>query len=403
MRCARVRCFGAGRVLALAACLAAVLVASAIAQEEPAALPPLALPDEPIELDTAEAGRIRVTVTKGLEHPWTLAFLPGGDILITERPGRFRLVRDGVLDPTPIAGAPDVYNADLGGLMDVALHPRFDENRLVYFSYTKLLDDGRYTPALGRGRLEGASLLDIEDLFVAETRVEGPAAGSALVFGPDDYLYMTVGGANDEVAQRLDSHQGKIVRLSDDGSAAPGNPFLDTDGALPEIFSYGHRNMIGLTVHPETGAIWESENGPQGGDEINILEAGANYGWPIVSYGREYEGPRVSTQTSGPGFEDAVVIWVPSIAVSGLTFYSGDRFPTWQRNLFVGGLQFGRIAGTGQLHRIVFNDDWDEIRREALLVGLRQRIRNVRQGPDGLLYLLTDEDDGALLQLEPAQ
>jgi glucose/arabinose dehydrogenase len=213
---------------------------------------------------------------------------------------------------------------------------------------------------------------------------------------------MGVGGANDEIAQDRASHQGKIVRLGDDGSVPADNPFLGEAGTLPEIYTLGHRNMLGLAVHPETGEIWESENGPQGGDEVNLLRAGANYGWPIVSFGREYAGPRVSERTWAEGMDAPVVFWVPSIAVSGMTFYSGDRFPSWRGNLLAGGLQFGRIAGTGQVHRIVFNDDQEEIRREALLLELRQRIRNVEEGPDGLVYVLTDEDPGAVLRIEPA-
>ena len=213
---------------------------------------------------------------------------------------------------------------------------------------------------------------------------------------------MAVGGANDEIAQRGDSHQGKMLRLRDDGTAAPDNPFAGKPGFKPEIYSIGHRNMIGLTIHPATGAIWENENGPLGGDEVNILKPGANYGWPLVSLGRQYSGAKVSERFQQEGLEDPVLHWTPSIAISGMTFYTGDRFPRWKNNLFVGGLQFGRIPGTGQMQRVVFNENWEELRREAFFVDLRQRIRNVRQGPDGLLYVLTDEDDGAILRLEPA-
>jgi glucose/arabinose dehydrogenase len=253
-----------------------------------------------------------------------------------------------------------------------------------------------------RGRLEGMRLVDVKELFVSDAVGTGPAPGNGMTFGRDGYLYMAVGGANDEIAQDLGSHTGKILRFADDGSVPPSNPFVKRAGSKPEIFSYGHRNMLGMTVHPTTGEIWETENGPLGGDEVNILKIGGNYGWPVVSYGRQYSGARVSSQTSQQGFEDPVLVWTPSIAISGLTFYTGTRFPAWRNNLFVGGLQFGRIAGTGQLQRVVFNENWEEIRREALFTDWRQRIRNVRQGPDGLLYVLTDEDDGALLKLEPA-
>jgi glucose/arabinose dehydrogenase len=375
----------------------AVLVA-----QQPAAMPARPLPSAPFVVDTAEAGQIRVTPIKGLAHPWSLAFLPNGDMLVTERPGRLRLVHNGEVDPTPITGVPAVDSRSLGGLMEIALHPRFSENRLVYLSYTKSMGEGRHTPALSRGRLEGMALVGVEEIFVADTPGKGPPAGAAMLFGPDGYLYMTVGGANDDIAQRGDSHQGKMVRLADDGKPAPGNPFIGKPGFKPEIYSLGHRNMIGLTVHPTTGAIWENENGPLGGDEVNILKPGANYGWPLVSLGRQYSGARVSELFQQEGLEDPVLHWTPSIAISGMAFYTGDRFPAWKNNLFVGGLQFGRIPGTGQLHRVVFNERWEEVRREALFVELRQRIRNVEQGPDGLLYVLTDEDDGAILKLEPA-
>jgi glucose/arabinose dehydrogenase len=393
------------KLLSPGICLSTVLVVAATGRllaQGPVSLPRLPLPDGPLLVDTAEA-KIRATIMKGLAHPWSLAFLPNGDILVTERnAGRLRIVRNGVLDPQPISGVPMVYSAGLAGLMEVVLHPRFADNRLVYLSYIKGLGGKLHTPTLVRGRLEGMALVDVKELFVADTPGTGPAAGAAMAFGPDGHLYMVVGGANDAIAQRTNTHQGKILRFRDDGSVPPDNPFVGKADSKPEIWSIGHRNMVGLTVHPETGAIWESENGPQGGDEINIIKKGANYGWPIVSFGRQYEGPRVSLGTSAEGLEPPHVVWIPSIAASGLTFYTGDRFPSWRRNLFVGGLQFGRIAGTGQLHRIVFNANWEEIRRESLFLDLRQRIRNVRQGPDGLLYVLTDEDDGALLKIEPA-
>ena len=365
-------------------------------------MPPKVLPSTPIVIDTAEQGQVRVTPIKGVANPWSLEFLPNGDMLVTERPGRLRVVRNGVVDPRPISGVPGVYSQGLGGLMGLALHPRFAENRLVYLSYTKPLDGGRHTPAVTRGRLEGMALLDAKEIFVADTPGKGPAAGCPIIFGRDGFLYLAVGGANDDIAQRGDSHQGKMLRLNDDGAPAPGNPFAGMPGFKPEIYSIGHRNMIGLAIHPATGEIWENENGPLGGDEVNILKAGANYGWPIVSLGRQYSGAKVSERFQQAGFEDPVLHWTPSIAISGMTFYTGDRFPRWKNNLFVGGLQYGRIPGTGQMHRVVFNERWEELRREAFFVDLRQRIRNVKQGPDGLLYVLTDEADGAILKLEPA-
>ena len=377
------------------------LAANLLAQQVSVA--PRPLPDKPFLVDSAEQRQIRVSVIKGLSHPWSLTFLPGGEMLVTERPGRLRIVRNGVLDPKPIAGVPAVHAEGLAGLMDIALHPRFAETRLVYLSFSKAMGGGSHTSALVRGRLDGMTLVDVREIFVADAVGKGPAAGNPIVFGRDGYLYMGVGGALDDVAQKANSHFGKMVRLRDDGTVPPDNPFVGRPEHKPEIYSLGHRNMLGLTVHPVTGVVWENENGPFGGDEVNILEPGGNYGWPLVSFGRQYGGAKVSEQTSRKGFVDPELIWVPAIAISGMTFYTGDRFPSWKNNLFAGGLQFGGIRGTGQLHRVVFNEKWQEIRREALLVELRQRIRNVRQGPDGLLYLLTDEDDGAILKLEPAQ
>lgn len=382
--------------LAMLGCLA---VAPAMAQGQ-IGMPSRPLPDGPFELDTAEQGRIRVTATKGLENPWDLAFLPNGDLLVTERPGRLRIVRGGVLDPQPISGVPELHTRNSGGLMSVVVHPRFAENGWVYMTYTKSAGGARHTSALARGRLAGMALTDVRELFVADAVLESSAAGLPLVFGTDGYLYMGVGGANDEAAQRGDNHLGKVLRFRDDGSV-PENPFAGRAGFKPEIYTIGHRNMIGMTIHPTTGAIWQNENGPLGGDEVNILKPGANYGWPLVSYGRQYSGGKVSNLRTMDGVEDPELFWNPSIAISGMTFYSGDRFPQWRNNLFVGGLQFGRIPGTGQIHRIAFNEHWEELRREALFVELRQRIRDVEQGPDGLLYVLTDERDGALLRFEP--
>ena len=366
-------------------------------------MPPKVLPASAFVIDTAEQGQVRVTPIRGLVRPWTLVFLPNGDMLVTEKPGRLRILRNGKVDPTPISGVPTVLGQGTGGLMGVALHPRFAENRLVYLSYTKPMPGGGHTPALSRGRLEGMALQDVKEILVTDTPGMGPSAQAPILFGRDGFLYMAVGGANDQIAQRGDSHQGKMLRLRDDGTPAPNNPFSGKPGFKADIYSIGHRNMIGLTIHPATGQIWENENGPLGGDEVNILKPGANYGWPLVSLGRQYSGARVSERYQLEGLEDPVLHWTPSIAISGMTFYTGDRFPNWKNNLFVGGLQFGRIQGTGQMHRIVFNENWEELRREAFFTDLRQRIRDVKQGPDGLLYVLTDEEDGAILRLEPVK
>ena len=315
------------------------------------------------------------------------------------------MIRDAVLDPEPVAGVPEVFTGGLAGLMDVALHPAFDENRLVYLSYTRPLPDDAATVALVRGRLDGMTLRDVEDVFVAEP-FGGTTAGARMGFAPDGTLYLTVGGAfrTDPAASRAQdpgSHAGKVLRLRDDGSVPDDNPFVGREGYRPEIFSLGHRNHQGLTLHPETLAPMTTEHAVQGGDELNVIEAGKNYGWPIVSYGRQYDGARVSGRFWAPDMEEPLVFWSPSIAPGGLTFYTGDRFPAWRGNLFVGAMMTGRIRGTGHLERIVFNDVGEELAREWLLADLRQRIRDVRQGPDGFLYVLTDEDEAALLRLEP--
>lgn len=363
----------------------------------PQGIPARPLPDKPVEFDTAEGQKIRVVVViKGLSHPWSLAFLPDGNMLVTERPGRLRIIRQGALDPEPISGVPQVRAMGLSGLMDVALHPRFSENRFVYLSYTKPVSDNQATLALSRGRLNGNTLTEVRDIFVA-----GPGTGGAsrIAFGRDGTLFMTTGGNG---AQDPNSHAGKVLRLRDDGSVPPDNPFVGKPGYKPEVYSLGHRNSIGLAIHPGTGEVWQNENGPNGGDEINVIKPGANYGWPLVSYGRTYPGPRQSEQPWQPGFEQPVVFWVPSIAISGMAFYTGDRLPKWKGDVFVGGQRTGEIPNTGRLERILFNENMEELRRESLLVDLRQRIRDVRQGPDGDLYLLTDADDGAVLRIEPA-
>jgi glucose/arabinose dehydrogenase len=392
-------------VRSLARWILVILLGSAVAsarQEriEGLRVPPLAA--GPFEFETAQARKIRVTVViRGLSHPWSLAFLPDGTWLVTERPGRLRVIRNGVLDPTPIAGVPRPRTDGNGGLMDLALHPKFADNRLIYFTYTKPVENGRGTPVLARGRLDGGALVDVKDLVVPDAYDGNSGLGGRIVFGRDGMIYFATGGNLPKVSQEPGSLRGKILRLRDDGSVPPDNPFVNRPGYRPEIFTLGHRNTLALIVHPETGEIWNSENGPNGGDEINIISAGRNYGWPLVSFGREYPGPRVSEHPTREGFESPLVSWIPSIAASGMTVYTGDRFPDWKGNVFVGAMRAGEINGTGHLQRIGFNAQTEEIRRESMLGELRQRIREVRQGPDGLLYLLTDEDDGALLRIEP--
>ena len=362
------------------------------------------LGEGPWVFDTAEQHKVRVVaVTKGLANPWSLAFLPSGEMLITERAGRLRLIRNGVLDPQPVAGVPLSKMQRLGGLMDVVLHPRFAENHLVYLTYSKPGEKDLIATALGRGTWNGSALTNFQELFVVEPWWDGQGgAASRIAFGRDGMLYMTTGAsvANMKDAQDPSHHKGKVLRLRDDGTVPPDNPFVGRAGYKPEIYSLGHRNQLGLAIHPQTGAVWSNENGPNGGDEINVILPGRNYGWPDVSLGRSYEGPWQG-KFAREGIEPPLVYWVPSIAVSGMAFYSGDRFPSWRGNVFVGAMRFGEIAQTGHLQRVVFNERGEEMRREMLLTELRQRIRDVREGPDGLLYLLTDENPGALLRLEP--
>ena len=378
----------------------------------PAQQPPVGVPVPPLGagpwvIDTAEQHKIRLSVvTKGLSHPWAIAFLPDNTLLITERAGRLRFVRNGVLDPQHISGLPQIRTDGNGGLMDVALHPQFERNRLVYFTYTKPVGDGMGAPALARGRLEGHALLDVKDLLVPDAYAGNSGLNGRVAFGPDGKVYFSTGGRSQDdianVAQDFRSLRGKVLRLNDDGSVPPDNPFVGREGYRPEIYTLGHRNTLGLISHPGTGQMWQHENGPNGGDEINILLPGRDYGWPQVSFGRDYSGRRISEHPTRAGIEPPLVFWVPAIAVAGMAVYTGDKFPAWKGNVFVGGLMEGRIPGTGHLQRIVFNEKTEEIRRESLLREFRQRIREVRQGPDGFLYLLTDEDDGALLRIEPA-
>lgn len=345
-------------------------------------------------------------LASGLQNPWSLQFLPGGDILITERPGRLRIFRDGALDPDPIAGVPEVRQTVLGGLLDVLLHPDFASNRILYLSYARNLDDGMSTTAVSRARFDGSRLDDVDEIFVASTRSNSPTNfGGRMVFGRDGKLYLAVGERQEqERAQDPMDHAGKVLRLNDDGSVPEDNPFVGNRRYLPEIYTLGHRSPQGLAVHPETGAIWEHEHGPLGGDEVNVLVPGANYGWPLVSFGLDYDGTQITEtgETAMRGMEPPLIYWVPSIAPSGMSFYDGDAFPAWRGNALVGSLMRGRIRGSGHFQRLTF-ENGRAISREPILLELRQRIRDVRPGPDGLIYVLTDENPGSLLRLEPAE
>jgi glucose/arabinose dehydrogenase len=405
-----------GLAIAAVICLAGRASAQIGPNEYPGATPQPGvegrdtLPDAP-QVFNSRAQKFRVVPIKGLERPFSLAFLPDGRMLITERAGRLRIVSRGVLDPKPISGIPEVRDSNLRGMQDLAIHPNFAENRLVYFTYYKPKpgDPKLATATLARGRFDGDhALTDVQDIFVSDAWCETPSA-ARIIFAPDGKIFMAIGvpirgkagTAQPEDSQVPYSHVGKILRLNDDGTAPSDNPFAHTAGYKPEIYALGIRNSLGLAFHPVTGELWEHENGPQGGDEINIIKPGRNYGWPVTSFGRAYTGERTggaSGPTTAllqvPGMEDPLLVWVPSIAPSGLAFYTGNQFPGWKGNMFVGGMR------STLLQRLVFNAN-GVILQENLLLDLKQRIRDVRQGPDGLLYVLTDENKGALLRLEP--
>jgi glucose/arabinose dehydrogenase len=392
----------------------------ALAQQPPnIGVAPVLLTESAYVFDTAEQHKIRVVVVaKGLKHPFSLALLPAGDALVSERGGPLRIVHNvgaapgaSSLDPEPVAGLPALEPAYRnGGLNEVVLHPQFIKNQLVYFTFNepgKAADPTAKPPirqesvlTLFRGHFSGHALTHVEQLWSAGE--SGYNGGSRLAFGKDGSLYVTSGAPFNDAAQRLGSVYGKVLHLTADGKVPADNPFVGHAGARGEIYSYGHRDHLGLTVQPETGVVLNAEHGPNGGDEVNLILAGHNYGWPKVSFGRSYEGPRISESPVAEGVDAPIIVWLPSIAPSGLTFYSGERLPAWKGNLFVGSSRRGEVPRTGGLERVVLNDKLEELRRETLLTELHQRIRDVRQGPDGSLYAITDEDDGALLRIEPA-
>ncbi len=373
---------------------------------------PLLAADSPIDLllqepryySTAEGVDIRVRViAQGINHPWSIHWLPDGSALVTEKDAGVlrRIVNDVMLDE-PVQGTPqDIRFSRYRGLLDVATHPDFANQPWIYMSYNKDLGNNREAIAVARGRWDGNNILDTEDIFIGQ---EGTLNGVRLLFGADDMLYLGVYVPPGPDAGHFNTRrqEGKILRLTPEGNTPPDNPFVGRDDFLPEIYSYGHRTPTGLTLNRQTGEIWNTEMGPQGGDEVNRVVAGGNYGWPLVSLGRTYGGPWHSERFQMEGAIDPVVFWMPGISPSSLVFYDGDEFPAWQGNLFVSGMQEGQIPGTGQLQRVVFNEQGHEIRRERLLTDLHQRIRDVKMGPDGRLYLLTDEDNGLVLRIEPA-
>ncbi len=364
--------------------------------------------------DVAEAkGWKTETIVDGLRHPWGIAWLPDGSALVTERPGRLRLIHNAAqgaggkpeLDPTPIGGTPEVCACGQGGLLDISLHPDFSDNQLVYMTFAEGTEDANRT-ALARGRLdlENKRLQDLEIIFRnADEKSGGQHFGSRLLWLPDATLLMSIGdGGNPPTsfdgenirnqAQNPGTHFGSIVRLNADGTAPADNPFIDQSGAKPELFSIGHRNIQGLTIDPDSGHVWANEHGSRGGDEINLIEPGNNYGWPDVTYSMEYSGPRISDKTQAPGVTQPRVVWTPSIAPSGMAFYTGSDFPEWQGDLISGALKFQQLRRT-QL-------DGSRVRNEEKL-SIGQRVRDVRQGPDGGLYILTDEPTGALKRIVP--
>lgn len=352
-----------------------------------------------IMVESEQADFTIETIASGLEFPWSVAFLPEGGMLVSEREGRLRVITGETLRDAPVTGLPDdLVAVNQGGLMGLALHPQFAENRYVYFAYAAGTEAANHT-ALARGRLSEdlTALTDVDVLFrVNFDKARGYHFGGRVHFMDDGTVLLSTGdgGMHRNESQNLANHLGTMIRLNDDGSVPFDNPYVSTRGARPEIYSYGHRNVQGLDVHPDTGAIWTHEHGARGGDEINIVAPGLNYGWPQVTYGINYDGSPVTDATSGPDYQEPVWYWVPSIAPSGMSFYEGDAFPAWQGDLFVGAL-----AGSMLVRYEVHNDAI--ISEEPLLEDLGVRIRDVKTGPDGLVYLLTDDLDGAVIRLVP--
>ena len=337
------------------------------------------------------------TFVDGLEHPWALAFLPDGRLLVTERPGRLRVVSGPGRLSEPVRGVPEVYASGQGGLLDVAIDPKFAENRRIYLSYAEPGDGGAGT-AVARARFAEDRLEDVQVIYRQQPKVRSRNHfGSRLVFAPDGTLFVTQGDRFDysEAAQDLSNHIGKIVRIRPDGSVPPDNPFVGKSGARPEIWSYGHRNVQAAALDPRTGRLWTVEHGARGGDELNQPQAGRNYGWPVISYGVHYSGLKIGEGTAKPGMEQPVYYWDPVIAPSGATFYRGDAFPGWKGSLLVGSLR-------GALVRLVI-ENGKVAREERYLAELGERIRDVQEGPDGLIYVVTDASRGRVLRVQPAR
>ena len=399
--------------------VALVLAVSGTAQQPPPiGAAPVSLTSTPYVFDTAEQHKIKVTVVaKGLARPFAIEFLPNGDLLVNERGGGLRVIREATsptasLDPQAIEGMPKppAGSAFSVGFQDMALAPDFAKSHWLYFTYNEpaprpagdtaapdLYSFGKLT--VMRGKLEGGKLTGIQTLLQGGASA---ALGSRLAFAKDGTLFVTSGGAFGNTSQDLSTIYGKVLHLNADGTIPKDNPFVGKAGAHPAVYSYGHRDQHGLTVHPVTGDVISAEHGPNGGDEVNLIKPGRNYGWPNYSYGRNYDGAPLSDTPVGPGIEKPLLVWLPSIAPSGLLVYEGDKFPAWKGNLFVGSARWGEIPGTGSLQRVVLNEAYGEMRREALLSELHQRVRDIAEGPDGFIYVLTDGPENAVLRIEPA-
>jgi aldose sugar dehydrogenase len=384
------------KALILSAALAVAVGATASAEVAPDALS--APPPPPQPAKEIKAGYKVTEIAKGLDHPWSMAFLPDGSMLVTERVGRLRLIKGGSLQHDPIRGVPAVHTGSQAGLFDVVLHPKFAENSIVYLTYAAGTAAANGT-RVARARFDGSALQDLQVIFKAmPLKDTDNHYGGRMAFLADGTFALTIGEGFEyrEKAQDLTSDLGKIVRLNEDGSVPQDNPFIGRASVRPEIYTWGHRNEQGLSFDSQSGRLYETEHGPRGGDELNIIVPHRNYGWPVITYGMDYSGAYVSPYTQRPGLEQPVIYWTPSIAPSGLAMYHGDKFPAWQGDLFVGALAFKH------LRRVHLDERGNVVEQEQLLNDLHWRIRDVRAAPDGYLYVCTDEDDGRVLRLEPA-
>jgi glucose/arabinose dehydrogenase len=380
----------------MAAAVAATISTAALPDVAPE--PVRAPPPAPQPTKVVTTGYKVTVIATGLDHPWSMAFLPDGSMLVTERVGRLRLIKDGALLPQPIAGVPAVHTGGQAGLFDIILHPNFGQNRVVYLTYAAGTTAANGTQ-VARARFDGSTLQDLQVIFKAvPLKGMNNHYGGRMAFLPDGTFALTIGEGFEyrEKAQDLSSDLGKIVRLNEDGSVPQDNPFIGRASVRPEIYTLGHRNEQGLAFDAPSGRLYETEHGPRGGDELNIIVAHRNYGWPVITYGMDYSGAYVSPYTQRAGLEQPVLYWTPSIAPSGLAVYRGDKFPAWRGDLFVGALAFRH------LRRVHLDERGNVVNQEELLNDLHWRIRDVRAGPDGYLYVCTDEDDGRVLRLEPA-